>query len=61
VVSGDEEARKRQAEEWRKEIASIERGDETEDDSGEKEPESPRDFTEREAREEAERQKKSEE
>jgi len=61
VGSSDEEARKRQAEEWRKEIASIERGDETEDDSGGKEPESPRDFTEREAREEAERQKKSEE
>lgn len=59
--SSDEEARKRQAEEWRKEIENIEHGDDTDDDSGGKEPESPRDFTEREAREEAERQKKREE
>ena len=59
--SSDEEARKRQAEEWRKEIASIERGDETEDDSGGKEPESPREFVERKMREEDARQKEGEE
>ena len=58
--SSDEEARKRQAEEWHEEIASILRGDENEDDSGEKEPETLRDQTDRAAREEAARQKEKE-
>ena len=58
--SSDEEARKRRAEELRKEIASIESGDEPEDDSGEKEPESPRDFVERKMREEDARPKEGE-
>jgi hypothetical protein len=52
VGSSDEEARKRRAEELREEIASIESGDEPEDDSGEEESESPRDFVERKMREE---------
>lgn len=51
-MSSDEEARRRRAEELREEIASIEGGDKPEDDSGEKEPESPRDFVERKMREE---------
>jgi hypothetical protein len=62
VGSSDEEARKRRAEELRKEIASIERGDEPEDDSsGEEPPESPRDFVERKMREEEARQKQGDE
>ena len=59
--ASDEEARKRRAEELRKEIASIERGEELEDDSDGEEPESPRDFVERKMREEEARQKKGEE
>ena len=59
--SSDEEARKRQAEEWHEEIARIERGDEPEDGSGGEERESVREITEREAREEEARQKKGEE
>jgi len=59
VGSSDEEARKRQADEWRKEIASVEHGDEPEDSGGE--PESPRDFIERKMREEDAREKKDEE
>jgi hypothetical protein len=61
VGSSDEEARKRRAEELREEIASIERGDEPEDDSGGEQPESPRDFIERKMREEDAQQKKGEE
>jgi hypothetical protein len=61
VGSSDEEARKRRAEELREEIASIERGDQPEDDAGRDEPESPRDFIERKMREEDARQKKAEE
>jgi hypothetical protein len=51
VGSSDEEARRKRADELREEIASIERGDEPEDDEGEAEPESPRDFVERKMRE----------
>jgi len=58
--SSDEEARKRQAEEWRKEIASVERGDEPEDSGGEQ-PENPRDFIERKMREDDAPEKKDDE
>lgn len=58
--SSDEKARRKRAEELREEIASIEHGDEPEDDDGEKEPESPRDFVERKMREEDARQKEGE-
>ena len=61
MVSSDEEARKRRAEELREEIANIERGDEPEDDSAADAPESPRDFIERKMREEDARQKKGDE
>ena len=57
--SSDEEAQKRQAEEWHEEIERIKRGDEPEDDTGRTRPESVRDATER-AAEEA-RQKEGEE
>jgi hypothetical protein len=60
VESSDEEARKRRAEELRREIASIESGDEPEDDSAGEQPESPRDFVERKMREEAARPKEGE-
>ena len=58
--SSDEEARRKRAEELREEIASIERGDEPEDDEGKEEPESPRDFVERKMREEEAHQKEGE-
>lgn len=59
-MSSEEEAQRRRAEELREEIARIKSGDESEDGSGEDEPESPREFIERKMREEDEQQKKGE-